>query len=174
MADIALAGLLAVTTSRESAFATFYQRNIASLTRTLTASLGDHQLAQEAAQESMARACERWEKIQGYDNPTGWCYRVAMNWATSRWRKRRREIITDELPPPARLVDELDIGIQDRVLEALRGLSLEHRSVIVLRLIEDWSITQTATALGIAEGTVQSRYARALQKLRVELGDIHD
>lgn len=173
VSDIAIAGFVAVVASREAAFASFYQRNIGSLTRTLTASLGDHQLAQEAAQESMTRACERWEKIQGYENPTGWCYRVAMNWATSRWRKRRREVITNELPA-ATLVDSPNVELQDRVLVALRALSLEHRSVVVLRLIEDWSIAETATALGIAEGTVQSRYARALQKLRAELGDIND
>ena len=162
-----------MATSRESAFAAFYQRNIATLTRTLAASLGDGQLAQDAAQEAMARACERWEKIEGYDNPTGWCYRVAMNWATSRWRKRRREVITDELPPPATF-DAPDIELQDRIRSALRQLSLEHRSVIVLRLFEDWSIAETADALGIAHGTVQSRYARALERLRAELGDIDD
>lgn len=173
MSDIAIAGLIGVTTSRESAFAVFYQRNIHALARTLTASLGDAQLAQDAAQEAMARACERWEKISHYDNPTGWCYRVAMNWATSRWRKRRREVITNELPPPA-LVDSPDIELQDRILIALRSLSVEHRSVIVLRLIEDWSIAETAEALGIAHGTVQSRYARALERLRSELGDLHD
>ena len=43
--------------------------------------------------------------------------------------------------------------------------------VIVLRLVEDWSIAETAEALGIASGTGQSRYARALKLLRAELGD---
>jgi len=170
---MAIAGFVAVTTSREAAFAAFYRGNIDSLARTLSASLGDAQLAQDAAQEAMARACERWEKIGGYDNPTGWCYRVAMNWATSRWRKRRREVVTDTMPPPI-AIDNPDFEMQDRLLVALRELSVDHRSVIVLRLVEDWSIGETAEALGIAPGTVQSRYARALARLRVALGDIHD
>ena len=138
---------------------------------TLTASRGDAQGAQDAAQEAMARACERWDKIERYDNPTGWCYRVAMNWATSRWRKRRREVVTDTMPPPEP-TEGPDVELQDRLLVALRSLSIEHRSVIVLRLVEDWSIAETAEALGIAPGTVQSRYARALSRLRAELGDI--
>lgn len=170
MSDIAIVGFVGVQTSRESAFALFYQQNIHPLTRTLSASLGDPQIAQEAAQEAMARACERWNKIETYDNPTGWCYRVAMNWATSRWRKRRREVITDQMPRAAAF-ESPDFELQDRLLEALRGLSIEHRSVIVLRLVEDWSIAETAEALGIASGTVQSRYARALKLLRAELGD---
>ncbi|MDB4103220.1 ECF-type sigma factor [Acidimicrobiales bacterium] len=64
--------------------------------------------------------------------------------------------------------------MQDRLLVALRSLSMDQRSVIVLRLVEDWSINETAEALGIAPGTVQSRYARALIRLRKELGDFHD
>lgn len=162
-----------MTRSREAAFAAFYQRNIGSLSRTLTASLGDAQVAQDAAQEAMARACERWEKVESYDNPVGWCYRVAMNWATSRWRKRRREVITDRMPAPTG-VDAPDFEAHDRLMDALRSLSIDHRSVIVLRLVEDWSISETAEALGVAPGTVQSRYARALANLREELGDWHD
>lgn len=164
-----------MATPRESAFAAFYAGNIHTLSRSLAAALGDPQLAQDAAQEAMARACERWERIAYYDNPMGWCYRVAMNWATSRFRKRKREVITAEMPTArARSYDNPDVELQDRILIALRSLSLEHRSVIVLRLIEDWSIAETAEALGVAHGTVQSRYARALDRLRAELGDMHD
>ena len=162
-----------MTTSREASFAVFYQQNIAALSRTLAASLGDAQVAQDAAQEAMARACERWDKIESYDNPVGWCYRVGMNWATSRWRKRKREVITDRLPTPDPMQSP-DFTVQDRLLHALRALPIDQRSVIVLRLVEDWSINETAEALGIKPGTVQSRYARALTKLRAELGDFHD
>ena len=162
-----------MTATREASFAAFYRQNIDTLSRTLTASLGDPQIAQDAAQEAMARACERWEKIEHYDNPMGWCYRVAMNWSTSRWRKRRREVITDRLPTPDAVTDP-DLELQDRLLIALRNLSMDQRSVIVLRLVEDWSINETAEALGIAPGTVQSRYARALKRLRKDLGEIHD
>ena len=173
VSDIAIAGFVAVTASREATFAAFYQQNISALSRTLTAALGDPQVAQDAAQEAMARACERWEKIESYDNQVGWCYRVAMNWATSRWRKRKREVVTDRLPTPDP-VGSPDFTVQDRLLDALRTLPVEQRSVIVLRLVEDWSINETAEALGIKPGTVQSRYARALNRLREELGDFHD
>ena len=174
MSDIAIAGYVAVTTSREAVFAAFYQRNIDSLTRSLAATLGDSQLAQEAAQEAMTRACERWKKVSAYDNPTGWCYRVALNWSTSRWRKRRREVVTDQVRPLTISIENPDIELQDRLVTALGALSLEHRAVIVLRLIEDWSIAETAEALGLATGTVQSRYARALRRLREEFGELDE
>lgn len=173
MAELAASDFIDMTASREAEFAHFYEANIHQLTRTLTASLGDPQVAQDAAQEAMARACERWNKIGKYDNPTGWCFRVATNWATSRWRKRRREITTDE-DRRAGSVENVDLEVQDRLLVALRTLSIDQRSVIVLRLVEDWSIAETAEALGIAEGTVQSRYARALKNLRAQLGDFYE
>lgn len=173
MAELASSGFIEMTASREANFAHFYQENIHQLTRTLAASLGDSQVAQDAAQEAMARACERWNKIGKYDNPTGWCFRVGMNWATSRWRKRRREVTTEDVRQSGSVLN-VDLEVQDRLLVALRALSIDQRSVIVLRLVEDWSIAETAEALGIAEGTVQSRYARALKNLRAELGDFYE
>lgn len=153
-------------------FGRFYGENIAQLSRALTATLGDATIAQEAAQESMARACEQWQKISHYDNPTGWCYRVAMNWATSLWRKRRREVMdfSDVMPSTATDVGSLDDGL----VKALLKLPMDQREVIVLRLVQDWSIAETAEALGIAEGTVQSRYSRALTRLRRDLEHAYD
>ena len=43
------------------------------------------------------------------------------------------------------------------------------RAVVVLRYLCEWSVSETATALGIAEGTVKSRLARALARLNVAM-----
>ena len=48
------------------------------------------------------------------------------------------------------------------------------QQIVAMTALEDWSIAETAEALGVAHGTVQSRYARALDRLRAELGDIDD
>lgn len=154
-----------LATTRE--FSSFYEAEIGRLVGALTATLADPQLAQDAAQEAMARACQRWGKVGAYDNPAGWCYRVAMNWSTSRWRKRRREIVTSEFDPR---ISSLESGHSDPALiDALLRLPIEQRSVVVLRVWMDWSIRDTATALGVAEGTVRSRLARALERLRTDL-----
>ncbi|HRO58348.1 MAG TPA: sigma-70 family RNA polymerase sigma factor [Burkholderiaceae bacterium] len=44
---------------------------------------------------------------------------------------------------------------------ALRAIALEHREVLLLREVEDFSYAEIAATLGIAEGTVKSRIARA-------------
>ncbi|MEO1055969.1 MAG: sigma factor-like helix-turn-helix DNA-binding protein [Actinomycetota bacterium] len=96
-----------------------------------------------------------------YDNPSGWVYRVGLNWATSRRRKTRREAF-DRVPErPAPSVAPVD----DELVRCLRGLSVDHRSVIVGRYYLDWSEAQLAEALGVAPGTVKSRLSRALEQL---------
>lgn len=167
------AAVSADTVSESVEFSTFYADNIDSLARALTATLGDAQVAQEAAQEAMARACERWRKISGYDNPAGWCYRVGLNWATSRWRKRRREVLDfSDVRHVAR--PDVAMSLDDGLERALLRLPIEQRAVIVLRLVQDLSISEVAEALNIAEGTVQSRYSRGLTKLRRDLEQAYD
>lgn len=154
-------------------FGQFYGENIAPLARALTATLGNPSAAQDAAQEAMTRACEQWQKISGYDNPTGWCYRVGMNWATTRWRKRRREVMDFSEVTPSTRLDE-PASLDDALMAALLKLPIDQRQVVVLRLVQDWSIAETAEALDIAEGTVQSRYSRALTRLRRDLEHAYD
>lgn len=55
------------------------------------------------------------------------------------------------------------------VFRAVSALPYDQRTVVVLRLVEDWSEREVAVALGIATGTVKSRLSRALVKLRQEL-----
>jgi len=62
---------------------------------------------------------------------------------------------------------ERNVALED----ALAQLSIEHRSVVVLRFYFDWTVDQTAEALDIAPGTVKSRLARALPLLRSYLGE---
>ena len=53
---------------------------------------------------------------------------------------------------------------------ALRRLDVKLRSVVVCRLLLDWSVDETADALRIKPGTVKSRLHRALAMLERSLG----
>ena len=54
----------------------------------------------------------------------------------------------------------------DSVQHALTHLKPKFRSVVVLRLIDGYSVRETGVILGIPEGTVLSRFARAQKRLR--------
>jgi RNA polymerase sigma factor (sigma-70 family) len=58
---------------------------------------------------------------------------------------------------------------RDQLDRGFRRLSVEHRTVIVLRCLLDLPMDQVAEALGVAPGTVGSRLNRALASLRAAI-----
>jgi RNA polymerase sigma-70 factor (ECF subfamily) len=82
---------------------------------------------------------------------------------------RLADLLAGRGPSPSALLDRKER--RQRVLDALQQLSHDDREVLLLRLVEQLSIRETAEVLGIAEGTVGSRQYRALERLR-ELLDV--
>lgn len=148
-------------------FTSFYRTTWPGVARGLTLVLGDRELAVDATDEAMARAYARWPKVRAYDNPGGWVYRVGLNWARSYHRRMTRQLPVpraETLLPPS--------PTEPAVQEALLSLSVKLRSVVVCRLLMDWSVHETAAALGIRPGTVQSRLHRALHALEASLSHL--
>lgn len=150
---------------RHQSFESFYRSQRAPVLRALALTLGNHDLAADATDEAMARAFQHWKSVEGFDNQAGWVYRVGLNWARSRLRKRRRELLSDSLPQPS-----VEVHFRDTDLDrAVRDLPLDTRAVVILRHYLDWSTDEVARALGIRPGTVKSRLHRALTDLRNHL-----
>jgi RNA polymerase sigma factor (sigma-70 family) len=149
---------------RATTFEAFYASAWDDVYRPVAIVLGDPGLAAEAVDEAMTRAFERWSSVCRMENPEGWVYRVAVNWARS-WLRRigRQRILLGE----AASVDHP--VFEPRLAPALRRLSPDHREVVVLRYLQDWSEAEIATALGVRPGTVKSRLHRAMAQLRQEL-----
>ena len=135
------------------------------LYRAVALVVGDVGLAADAIDEAMARAYARWDRIEDYSSPEGWVYRVALNWARSALRRRRREDLWDRPPEPS--VVDLPPDVELRA--AVGRLPGKFRSVVVARYYLDWSTADTATALGIPDGTVKTRLKRALVRLAKDL-----
>lgn len=150
---------------RQREFPDFYRVHHQPILRALSATIRDDDLAQEATDEAMTRAYQRWSAVSEYDNAPGWVYRVGLNWARSRIRKQTREYLHDT--PPERAVHQ---SLPDPDLEAaLRALPIEGRSLVVLRHLLDWSYDEIAEALGIPVGTAKSRLHRVMNDLRATL-----
>ncbi|MCO8270360.1 RNA polymerase sigma factor [Actinoplanes sp. TRM 88003] len=145
-------------------FEAFYRAHVDRVYRALAVTLRQDDLAHEAVDEAMARAYAKWAVVGTLDNPAGWVFRVGLNWATSWWRKKRRE------HPPA---VEADHPVSDATptgaLLVLAELPLPQRAVITCRILLDLSTAETAEALGLSEGTVKSRLSRGLTVLRTQL-----
>jgi RNA polymerase sigma-70 factor (ECF subfamily) len=151
-------------------FADFYRVGRDRIARALTLTLGDQDLAIEAVDEAMARAYQRWSRVGGLDNPGGWVYRVALNWASSVLRRRRRA------PAPRAERHHSDIGpvSEPAILRALADLDVRQRAVVVCRHLLAWSVEETAIALSTPVGTVKSRLHRANRILASRLAHLRD
>lgn len=116
--------------------------------------------AEDLAQEAMVRLVERWDEVRTLADPWAWVVRVALNLATSRWRRlqtalRRRHLIASD-----------DVHYDSTAVEALAlldGLSPRQRLAVVLRYYAGLSVRDTAELMGVAEGTVKSLCAKGLE-----------
>lgn len=158
----------AVVTEEPLAFVDFYRAERDQLARALALTVGDSHLAAEAVDEAMVRAYQRWDRVGHFDNPGGWVFRVARNWATSVLRRRSRA------PRPLIERGSGDIGPLDEpdVRAALAELDLKQRSVVVCRYYLGLNEAETATALNIRPGTVKSRLHRSLRRLESRLSHL--
>jgi RNA polymerase sigma-70 factor (ECF subfamily) len=147
-------------------FEAFYAQTWQEIYRAVALAIGEADLAREAVDEAMTRAYERWHSVSSMNNSRGWVYRTAVNWATSRLR--RRSVARRVVPIPRLAFDDADPP-DPTVETALRALPLKQRTVIVARFLLDMSEQETAKALGVPVGTVKSRTSRALTRLRGEL-----
>lgn len=152
----------------ELPFEQFYREHLDRIHRALALAVGNPAVAREAADEAMARAYARWDRVRRLDNPAGWVFRVGLNWATSWWRKVRRERPpADDWQAPVAAPDPAGLAARS----ALDRLPTGQRTVIVCRVLLDLSTAETAAVLNLTEGTVRSRLSRGLAELRVALAE---
>lgn len=128
--------------------------------------------AEDILQEVWWRAAQRAnERATGV--PLGaWLVAVTLNVGRDHQRRTRRRAgllrlwggLESITPPPA---DPMHEGsILWRVVGELPRLQ---REVVILRIVEELSIAETATTLGRAEGTVKASLSRAMARLRREM-----
>jgi RNA polymerase sigma factor (sigma-70 family) len=118
--------------------------------------------AEDALQDALEAAVRTSAPPQ---RPEGWLFVVALRrWRRHRWRQR---IFGPLLPRTAAAVPDQDGAID--LLVAIGELHERHRAVLIARHVLGLSQNETATALGIAPGTVGSIGHRAIKALRERL-----
>ncbi|MGI8605658.1 MAG: RNA polymerase sigma factor, partial [Gaiellaceae bacterium] len=93
-----------------------------------------------------------------------WLHRIVVNRAIdwTRSRSLRRELGGDLVgEQPASSADRT-VPVSDEVVRALATLSPEHRAVVVLRFLLEYTPGEIAGVLELPRGTVNSRLRRAL------------
>ncbi len=132
----------------------------------------DRPFAEEAVQETLLSA---WKKIRSFDinrEFRPWINRILID-SIGMMQRRKRLPTTpvDEalpLPDPAMGPEQSALNAETAAMlqSALRTLSVEHRTVLVLKYFNDMSVPEISESTGWRQGTVKSRLHRAMAALR--------
>jgi RNA polymerase sigma-70 factor (ECF subfamily) len=129
---------------------------------------GSRTAAEDVAQEAFLRAHRDWKRVEAMDSPEGWVRRVAINLATSRWRRLRAETSAlARLSPPVSLVPPGDH--LSTFWEEVRRLPTRQAQAVTLHYLEDMSVDEIASVLEIANGTVKALLSQGRERLRRQL-----
>lgn len=143
----------------------FVDRLRARLVGALMLYVGDLGVAEDIAQEAFVRAWQRWDSL---DAPDAWVYRVAFNLARSWARTSKREVRALAALHGERVTPAQNSAV-DLTRSAVELLPRRQRESIILRFYLDLSVSETASVMGCAEGTVKATVHQALGSLRLAL-----
>jgi RNA polymerase sigma-70 factor (ECF subfamily) len=156
-------------------FVRLFERRVRAV---LSRLLDDERDIDEAAQDTFVQAWRNLERFRGEAAPFTWLYRIAVNEALQRTRRKRLELTPPEpedieqhaeggagKTPPA------DVEAADRealafLIARVRALPDEARVPLVLRDVQGWSYEDVAAVLDHSVPAVKSRIHRA----RLQLG----
>jgi RNA polymerase sigma factor (sigma-70 family) len=152
--------------------------------------LGDAEEARDLSQEAFLQVHRTLGRFEGRSSLKTWIFRIVVNLSRNRqrwWRRRfrHRSCALEDISPR----DESSLSASrsafsspyelarrrersEKVQAALLRLSFDHRAILLLKEVEELSCDQIAASLGIPEGTVKSRLARAREALRRALAPI--
>ncbi len=154
---------------QERAFEGFVAESGDSLLRLATLLTSDLGLGEDVYQETLHRLAARWSRVA---NPRAFCRQVMQNIVIDQARLKRRQV------PQTQLHDGQDDGdprsadhasaveLRPALLDALRTLTPQQRTIVVLRYFDDRSENDVAGLLGVSTGTVKSTASRAMAQLR--------
>jgi RNA polymerase sigma-70 factor (sigma-E family) len=145
---------------------TFCRREWPRLVGSLSLFTGDRELAQELAQETLARVCRDWRKVSNLEAPGAWAHRVALNLARSHYRHRAVARRHSGRFAISEATESLDTATVIAVRQAVAALPVRQRTALVLRYFADLSVAETAEAMHCPEGTVKTLTRQAIRALR--------
>ncbi|HEY1263029.1 MAG TPA: sigma-70 family RNA polymerase sigma factor [Terriglobales bacterium] len=136
----------------------------------------DRSEAEDLVQETYAKALRGFSSFQPGTNFRAWMYRILRNtFLTSRTGLKANvplEFDDDSEPAAGSPTPEsvlIGRAQQELVQQALEGLPVQFREILLLCEVEEMSYQEIAETVGIPIGTVMSRLSRARRALRERL-----
>ena len=160
------------------AFGQLYDRYVDTVYRFVYYRVNDRALAEDFTSETFLRALRRISTISYQGRDIGaWFVTIARNIVLDHMKsaRHRLEITTadtvegnDREPSPeAAVLDSLD---SQRLMAAVGQLGDEQRECVMLRFIQGFSVSETASVMGKNDGAIKALQHRAVRKLAELVG----
>jgi RNA polymerase sigma-70 factor (ECF subfamily) len=126
---------------------------------------GDAAAAEDIAQEAFLAAVRNLDRFDRRRPFAPWLHRIVVNRAIdwTRARKLRAEVELGEYLPGAPAPE-----VDGTALERIAELTPEHRAVVVLRYVLEYTPGEIAELLDLPRGTVNSRLRRGLDRMKAD------
>jgi RNA polymerase sigma-70 factor, ECF subfamily len=152
----------------ETAFAELYDACADRLLAFLTARLGSRDRASDVVQETFLRAVASRRRFAKVENPVAYLFQIARNEAIRSTARQRQH------PSSQLIADELLKSNDSRrnreraelATAALNRIAPDDRELVELKVFAGLTFREIADITGMPQGTVASRYRRALAELR--------
>jgi len=160
-----------------------FDRRLASFKRIALRVLGNDADAEDAVQDAFLSAYQHLDQFKGQAQMSTWLTTIVINSARMKLRQRSRQlyfamdaedrdenkhplsdVLFDRRPTPEEVCQRVEIW--ERLAQFLTWLSPPLRTTFQLREMDGLSVREAAQMLGVAEGTVKARLARARIKLK--------
>ena len=157
-------GVMGSAESDAATVAALYERSYRRLVGVVALAADSRGDAEECVQEAFLRLLGNWSKVSAYDDPEAWVRHVAFR-LLSNGRRHAKTVLRwrHQQDPQAVWTDASGDGLD--IAQALATIPLQQRQVLVLHYLLGCSVSEIATALSIAPGTVKSRLSRGRSAL---------
>ena len=144
-------------------FGELCRRYYAAMAAIAYAVLSDHQLAEDAAQESFARALVRIKSLKERAKFAPWLAAICRNVAKDMVATKAKQISTEDFSQVAQ--SNNDDENSRAIRRAIEQLPESAKDLVVLRYYDGLSYEQISSVLGISKASINGRLTRAKRKM---------
>lgn len=162
---------------RDQEYVEFVTAHQDRLRRIAYAVCGNDARAEDVLQEALVKLYLSWSKVREAGREEAFARKIIVNADLDDrrrpWQRRRTELPAHQWEA---MTSRPGLAVEDKsdLLEAVRRLPVMQRRAVVLRYWLGLSLAETASELGVREGTVKSHAARGLATLRGVLKEAAD
>lgn len=146
-------------------FETLYERYYPTMVWLAYSILVDRNQAEDAAQQTFVKACEKLGSLKQADRFAPWLAAICRNESQQLIRRRQHRLSWQAADADYAVQNDAADADHEMVRAAIHGLAPMYREIIILHYFNGMDYPQIASTLGVAMHTVRGRLFRARKQI---------